>query len=258
MSNERVTPWDIIFGGPGFDEATFHLIREQVEARPAATPVEFFMLPAAGTLLKDLMPEDSDASAHRELVDQVTALLFQCFRFWLHGRQTWEFTGAAAATVLSEAGPAAASADEGRVEAPAPAGYVQLPRNLLWARVADDAAPEPVDGFFFSAPEASEGAAAGRLDLLLALGVRPGRPGISTVDVSIEGDDMLQHWAGVDARPGGTDFENVLPGGELQGYHSLTTRAEVLKLAARCFRLLHAVGAQEVAGTDGRRRLVDG
>ncbi|HSJ23055.1 MAG TPA: hypothetical protein VK929_00120, partial [Longimicrobiales bacterium] len=219
-----------------------------------ATPVEFFMLPAAGTLLKDLMPDDAEGGVHRDLVDQVTALLFQSFRFWLHGRFTWELTGAAAATVLSAEGPPGSD----RVDPPEPAGYVQLPRNLLWARVAEDAPAEPVDGFFFSAPTDSEGGPPGRLDLLLALGVRPGRPGISTVDVSIEGDDMLQHWADVDARPGGTDFGNVLPGGELQGYHSLTTRAEVLKLAARCFRLMQTADGQEVEGTDGRRRLVDG
>jgi hypothetical protein len=252
MSSERVTPWDIIFGGPAFDLSAFELIREQVEARPARTTTELFMLPAAGTLLRDVLPEDEPGTAHREVVRQVTALLFHAFRYWLHGRRVWELTEATTRALLLPQ----ASADGSPVAPPAPAGYVQLPRNLLWARVAEDAAPEPVDGFFWSAPADAEGAGPPRLDLLLALGVRAGRPGVSVVEVSVEAADALQQWADVEARPGGTDFDNMLPGGELQGYHALITRTEVLKLAARCFRRI-ASSAVEVPAEAGRV-VVDG
>jgi hypothetical protein len=252
MNDQRPTPYDIIFAGPGFDEARFDLIGEQVQAQSARTATELFMLPAAGMLLRDLLPEDTDEASHRDLVQQVTALLFHAFRYWLHGRRTWEFTEPAARALLDDAGPT----DDEPVRPPAPAGYVQLPRNLLWARVAAEAAPEPVDGFFWSAPAADEGAGSSRLDLLLALGVRRGRPGISVVDVSVEGADALQQWADVDARPGGTDFENVLPGGELQGYHALSTRTEVLKLAARCFRQIQRAAAAPPDA--GGRSVVDG
>jgi hypothetical protein len=244
MSETRPTPYDVIFGSPGFDDSLFDLIAEQVEARPSPSPTELFMLPAAGTLLRDIIPESDDSATHRELVGQVTALLFHAFRYRLHGRRTLRLDEAATREVLSRTEPVG----EWSMQPPGRAGYVQLPRNRVWARVAEDTPPEPADGFFWSAPDSGEGASAPRLDILLALGVRAGRPGISAVTVSIEGADTLQHWADVEARPGGTDFENVMPGGELQGYHSLTTQAELLKLVARCFWYIDTRGAAEGHG----------
>jgi hypothetical protein len=252
MTTDRPTPWSIIFEAPGFDLSAFELIREQVQAQPARSATELFMLPAAGTLLRDLLPSETEGAAHREAVQQVTALLFHSFRYWLHGRRTWEIGEAPARALLTPTGAAGGP----QAVPPGPAGYLQLPRNLLWARVAADVAPEPVDGFFWSAPTEEEGARSPRLDVLLALGVRAGRPGISVVDVSVEAAEDLQQWADVEARPGGTDFENILPGGELQGYHALLTRTEVLKLAVRCFR---AVAAADVpAPPEGGRVVLDG
>lgn len=225
----RPTPYDLIFDPAHFDEARFRLIAEQAAARAAVTPGDLALLPAAGELLRALLPEPEEGVPHGELVTQVSALLFHSFRFWLHGRRTHEIPEADARALL---GPDVV-VGEWDLRAPAPAGYVTLPRNLLWARVADDAAHEPVDGFFWSAPTAGEGVRGERLDLLLALGVRRGRPGLSVVDASIEDGASLRHWGDVEARPGGTDFENVLPGGELNRYHSLTTRAEILKLVSR-------------------------
>jgi hypothetical protein len=250
----RPTPYHLIFGAPAFEEARFELIREQAAERRAVTPTELFMLPAAGTLQRELLPADADPETHRELVAQMSVLLFHAFRFWLHGRTVYELTESAARALVAP-GPLAAG---WHFRAPSPAGYVQLPRNLFWARVADDAAPEPVDGFFWSAPSADEGGSAGRLDILLALGVRRRRPGLSLVDASVETGETLQQWADVNARPGGTDFENVLPGGELQGYHSLTTMAEVLKLAARCFWRIDTGDVVEAGDDAPSRHVIDG
>jgi hypothetical protein len=269
MSNDRITPFDLIFGEPAFDQAHFELIAEQAATQPARTPTELFMLPAAGTLLRELMPADDAAGRHRELVEQASALLFHAFRFWLYGRRTWVMGETTTRSLLDEP----ASSDgiaglqtaaikghapprSGTVQAPAPAGYVQLPRNLLWTRVAEEAAAEPVDGFFWSMPTEDEGASVPRIDLLLALGVRRGRPGISIVDVSAAGADALQHWADVQARPDGDDFANILPGGELQQYRGLVTRTEALKLAARCFRRVAACSAELPA--EGGRAIIDG
>jgi hypothetical protein len=255
----RVTPYELVFGAPAFDETRFELLREQAETYGATRASELLLLPAAGELLHELIPvaepdaagaagartpdakpegaEQTDtraAGAYREIVEQTGALLFHAFRFWLHGLAVYDFTGALLRPVL-EPGHVVG---EWRFRTPAPAGYVQLPHHLLWARVAEGAAPEPVDGFFWSAPAAEENAVQQRLDLLLVLGVRRGRPGVSLVDVTVEGTPELQHWADADARPGGGDFDNVLPGGELQGYHALTTPAEALKLASLCFWLI--------------------
>jgi hypothetical protein len=255
---ESPTPYDLVFGAPGFDEAQFEQMRAEDGGR-AAAPAELLMLPVGGQLLRLMMPADTAGAAHSALVIQVSALLFHAYRFWLHGKGVQRIPMEQLLPLLDGAVPPA----EWSFRVPAEAGYIQLPRNALWGRVEEDAAPEPVDGFFWNAPAvpspsaeaapADEAAAAteaavteptagaapvtaiARLDLLLALGVRAGRPGLSLVPVSVETPLALEQWARAEARPGGTDFANVLPGGELQGYHALTTQAEVLKLAALCF-----------------------
>jgi hypothetical protein len=64
--------------------------------------------------------------------------------------------------------------------------------------------------------------------------VRPDRPGFSVVPAGGVLDDV-PHWAAVDARPGGRDFETTLPGGEMDRLYSVETTAELLKLASLCF-----------------------
>jgi hypothetical protein len=229
----RITPYELIFGAPGFDAARFEPLREQAAAARAVTAAELLLLSAASELLRELLPVDEPEGAHREAVARAGALLFHAFRFWLHGTRVYELSEELLRATLERAAPVG----EWRLRTPAPAGYVQLPHHLFWARVAEEAAAEPVDGFFFSAPTPDEGVRGERLDLLLVLGVRRGRPGVSLVDLDVEAGGELAHWADVDARGDGADFANVLPGGELRGYHSLTTRAEVLKLASLCFWL---------------------
>lgn len=221
----RITPYRLIFGTEVFDESRFEGVREEADTHGAVSSAQLFMLPAAGDLLRDLTPPEGG----REIVAQVSALLFSAFRYWRHGRRTYRFTESELRDVVALPEPRA------EPRPPANAGYVQLPRNLVWARVAEEGAAEPVDGFFWSAPAVEETGAAERLDLLFALGVRAGRPGLSLFDVSLDAPAQLADWATVSARPDGEDFENVLPGGELQGYLAITTGAEALKLAALCF-----------------------
>jgi hypothetical protein len=40
------------------------------------------------------------------------------------------------------------------------------------------------------------------------------------------------------ARADGTDFDNILPGGDIDGLFGLTSAAEAVKLAALCLRWL--------------------
>jgi hypothetical protein len=240
----RVTPYDVVFGADSFDESRFELLREQADAHRATSPTELFMLPAAGELLRELLPDDDGHASHRAVVDRVSALMFHGFRFWLHGRRLVTMTEPALRALLGRAQPIGTWS----FTAPAPAGYLQLPRNIVWARIAESAPAEPVDGFFWSWPGAGEGARGARLDLLVCLGVRRGRPGVSLVDAAVETADVLQHWADADARPGSPDFANILPGGELQHYYSLVTQAEVLKLASLCFWHVQRRGKDDAAG----------
>ena len=108
---------------------------------------------------------------------------------------------------------------------PARAGYVRLPRNRVWSRISEDAHAEAIDGFFFV-----------DCNILYVLGLLPGRPGFSIMEVSGQLADAQQtSVAELKARDTGEDFANVLPGGELQGHFAITNNVEALKLAARCF-----------------------
>lgn len=191
------------------------------------------MLAAAGALVRALVPDDAVPGAARgDVLRRYAALLFHAFRFWRHGRGLWVLEPATARFLVE----ARLEAREWRLVVPAPAGYLQLPRHLFWATAGEGQAPEAVDGFFWSvAPEAG-GDGVERLDLLVVLGMRPGRPGFSSVDVAAHTADVPEgHWAGAEGRPAGDDFANVLPGGELEGLYALTTPMEVLKLASRAF-----------------------
>jgi hypothetical protein len=234
VSDRRVTPYELIFGAPGFDETRFVAIREQLTSDAAASAASLALLPTAGELLRELLPEDDGAAAHGAVFTQVSALLFHAFMFWNEGQRTFTLGEPELRGLLG-----GRLASSGPVDPPAPAGYVQFPRNVVWSRVSEDTAPEPVDGFFWSAAQSGS---TRRLDVLLALGVRRGRPGISIIDVALEDTSTLAHWAAVKARPAGDDFANVLPGGELQMYHAVTLHAEVLKLVALCFRALNTHG----------------
>jgi hypothetical protein len=248
LRDERPTPYELFLEPASFEGVSMPLLREQAEARGATTMGELLALPAGGALLRELVP-DADATQHRDLVEQMGALLFHAFRYWLHERIVYRFSENATRALFDQ------SPEEWAFIAPAPAGYVQLPRNMIWARPASDAQAEAADGFFWSAPSEFEGGSGQRLDVLLALGVRADRPGLTVVPVSIEpGIDPVQ-WADVRARPDGEDFANILPGGELKQYHALTTHAELLKLVVRAFR--HIDRARDSIRADAGVHLVD-
>lgn len=238
----RATPYELIFGAPVFDESQFEAVREQVDVHGAASAGELLLLPAAGELLRALVPGEGG----QETIAHVGALLFSAFRFWRHGLHVYRMPEWMVRELLTGSAPAASAAP------PGPAGYVQLPRNVIWASIAEGVAPEPVDGFFWSAPDP---AGAERLDLLFALGVRPGRPGISLFDVSLETVQQLDAWKSVRVRPEGEDFANVLPGGELQDYHSIVTGAEALKLAALCIARIADRSVQWTSAREGSQNV---
>lgn len=221
----RLTPYELAFADTPFETEGFPALREEAEARGAddATPERFLLLGTAGRLLRDL---DATGAA----LEPAGMLLFHSYHFWREGKRLYVVE-----PELARALPGATvAADAPPFGPPAPAGYVQFPRNLYWARVDETAAPEPVDGFFWTMKRAAgDDASAARVDVLLALGLRPGRPGLSVIPVGepLHGRSLLA-WASAKARPEGEDFANVLPGGELGGLFAITTPAEAIKLFA--------------------------
>lgn len=236
----RLTPYELVFGDGAFEEESFPAVQAEAEAHriPTSDPDRFLLLAPVGAVLRELVPEDAPRDAFRE----IGLLLFHAYHFWRFGRRLLAVSEPLARRLA--AAPPHVGAWE--LTPPAPAGYLQLPRQLFWARIANDEPAEPVDGFFWTMVGAEDPAAPpyARLDLLLVLGLRPGRPGFSVMDLSAPIDGAPGHWADLEARDGGTDFANVLPGGDVAGLHALVTDAEALKL---CSLLFWYVAAQPAA-----------
>lgn len=233
-SSERIQPYDLAFAGTPFEREHFPLIQEDAEVRTARTaePAEFLMAAPVGAVLRDML-EDEDGTA----AEQFGPLLYQGYHFWHFDRQVFPIEETQLRTLLDEPTPIG----DWTLTPPAPAGYLQLPRNLVWSRIEDDARPEPVDGIFWTMVGTEEPAAPPftRIDLLVVLGLLPGRPGFSVIPISAELPAAEPgHFGDIAAREDGVDFRNVLPGGELQNLYALVNQAEVLKLVSRAFRQL--------------------
>lgn len=231
----RLTPYELVFSAGRFEAQAFPRILTEIEARGAGVlaPERFLVLESVGAVLRELAGDEAGADVY----GWYGALLFQAWHSWRFGRRVLSVEETLARRLVESAAPV------GRWELtpPHPAGYVRLPRHLFWARVEEEATPEPVDGFFWTMPgrDDPETPPFDRMDVLLVLGMRPGRPGFGTIPVGVELAGVPPgHWADADARPGEDDFANVLPGGELHGWFGLVTELEVLKLVSRIFRYI--------------------
>lgn len=245
--SERETPYDIVFrrGRLDFEGERFARVRAEAEERgvPLDDPERFVMLGSVGALMREMVLDEAAADDAGEIwqalppeaVAQVGALLFHAFRFSEGGARVFTIDEA---TARALAATPATAMSTGAVRAPADTGYVQLPRNLFWARANDAGPAEPLDGFFWTIGR--------RFDVLLALGVRPRRPGFTAIPVGVDLDAPggAASWADAKARAEGEDFANFLPGGEIDRLLGITSAAEALRLAALCLRWLdeHADG----------------
>jgi hypothetical protein len=244
----RSTPYDLVFGVEAIDDRLFPPIGEEAEARghPLDDPDRFLFLTSVGRLLQAIVGagEEQEGAAtpgggSGEALKQHGRLLFHAFHFWRGGKPVVDLDEQRLRALLD----GEVVVGDWTLTAPAPAGYLRLPRNLVWAAPAAALRPEPADGFFWAfdvaATDPSDSgtarAAPPALHLLMVLGVRPDRPGFSVVTATGV-LDREQHWADVDAREGSRDFATTLPGGELDRLYSIESTAELLKLASLCFR----------------------
>lgn len=239
-SGANLSPYELVFGSAFFEEDRFPGIREEAEARGVDTtaPERFILLGTVGALLQELLPEGAGSDEFSRL----GAVVYQGYHFWRFGKRSHKVTEEEARALVEEP----VEVKDGELAPPSESGYVRLPRHLFWARIEEGATPEAVDGFFWTVAPPAEGAPASgwRLELLLPLGLFPGRPGFSTIVVEHEVDGAGGRILGEGpARPEGKDFENILPGGELQGWYGLVTELEVLRLTSRIFTHLAGRGA---------------
>lgn len=233
----RLTPYELVFAEARFEEELFPAIQAEADTRGGDldSPEGFVMLSTVGKLLRDLQPAripGEAVSSAGALLEQYGALLFHAFHFWAADRRFYALEAAVLRGLLDHP----PSIGDWLLRAPHGAGYIQLPRHLVWARVDEDTPPEPADGFFWTAVPVAAGDPLRRLNVLLTMGLRPGRPGLSVVPIAADVPPAgAQEWLTTAARPENGDFANVLPGGELQGWFSITTPLEVLKLVCLCF-----------------------
>ena len=234
----RLTPFEMAFPeGRDLEELAEEVKREaQARGGELQDRGAFMMLTSVASRVRTLQGSEETPEGFVEY----GALLYHAFHFQEAGHPLF-LLGTHAARYLVGGGPAAE-----RVEAPSPSGYVQLPRNLFWipgVREAD--AAEPVDGFFWH--QGSDGV----LRLLVAAGIREGRPGMRGVPIPEAPLEDAPGWLDAAMRPEGADFATTLPGGEMEGLYSLLSAGEVLKLAARLFVYLARVPECLEAGVPG-------
>ncbi len=210
-----------IGGGPG--EAA-PAGPEPTASAGAGAEAPFGSAPAASS---EASPEASP-EAREDALKQYGRLLYHAFHYWRGQKPTRRVNEEDLRWLLDEV----SSVGDWTLTPPTSSGYLQLPRNLIWAEPAPGLTPEPADGFFwhFTEPDGL----APHLHVLLVLGVRPDRAGFSVVPATGVLDDE-RHWAEVDGRPDGLDFETSLPGGEMDELYSIQTAAELLKLVSLCF-----------------------
>ncbi len=218
----RITPYELVFPDPGAAGELFREIREEAGSRGVdpADSGAFLMLAQVGRILREL----AGGAPPEALVPTFGPFLFHAFHFHAAGTPAYlvEIT---TLRYLLEAD--AAPGGWGR-EFPSPSGYLQLPRNLIWARPGGtEDPPEPLDGVFWTR------SVSGVVDLLAVSGIRGDRPGFSVLPVPPLRDREVQGWLTRAGREEGKDFTTTLPGGELDRLYSVETPGELVKLAAR-------------------------
>jgi hypothetical protein len=235
-SYPRVTPYELAIPGRAFAEERFAAIRDEAEERGAATgdPGGFLLLGEVGHLVQDLASAEGGG---RERLQHLGALAFHAFHLWEAGEPCFLLSTPAARYLVEAAVGGGASTESEGPGPVTPAGYLQLPRNLFWARVGEEEVPEALDGIFWTAGGAT-------IHLLGVLGIRGDRPGVSVVELSGVPVDALGESLSGPMRDEGGDFATDLPGGEIDRLYSITTGGELVKLMALVFRYL--AGAPEV------------
>lgn len=226
----RKTPYEVAFSTTGYELEVFPAIAADA-ALHRSDPLllePFTLIPATGEAVRAFVPPEAPAEA----LEQYRVLLYHGFNFWQTGMPTY-LVHPATARFLVEAQP---RMEGWELVLPRPSMYIQLPHNLFWGSVSPETPPEAVDGMFITGKPV-RGAAGDpflRLEVLLVLGLRRDRAGFSVIPFDTEaGPGIAAAWAEAGGRDGGSDFENILPGGEISGLYSVLTVGEVLKLLGR-------------------------
>lgn len=224
MTVGRITPFEVAFGERRFSQQDFPALAEESERRGASTwrYDRFTHLERVAALLEQLLPEDAEPAA----VDQYIRILYHCYHFWKAGCPIFAFEAAVLRSLIEEP----PDLREWPFRLPAPSLYVELPKNLFWAQVAESGPPEPVEGMFVA--RESDGTA-NEADVLIVLGLRSDRPGFSVAGLRLDPDRARR----LDEP---ANFESDIPGAEQAGLYSLQRFSEAASLVLRTLWYLDA------------------
>jgi hypothetical protein len=245
----RLTPYELAFLEGDFESRVFPLIQDEAEARredPARLD-RFVYLAAGGEAIRDIIPPE----APPEMLEEYRALFYHAFNFWRFGRRLYVLEPPVA-RYLVEAAP---RLEEWEFSAPYDSLYIQLPPNLFWASINTGVPPEPVDGFFVTVARDTDPLGVPFMDVqvVMVLGIHRLRAGFSVIAFDTEaGQGIPPVWTEA-GRETGTDFENVLPGGDIAGLYSILTTSEALKLVARVLWYVEN-HAEDVTGAPAAER----
>jgi hypothetical protein len=245
----RLTPYELAFLEGDFESRVFPLIQDEAEARredPARLD-RFVYLAAGGEAIRDIIPPE----APPEMLEEYRALFYHAFNFWRFGRRLYVLEPPVA-RYLVEAAP---RLEDWEFSAPYDNLYIQLPPNLFWASINTDVPPEPVDGFFVTVARDRDPLGVPFMDVqvVMVLGIHRLRAGFSVIAFDTEaGQGIPPVWAEA-GREQGSDFENVLPGGDIAGLYSILTTSEALKLVARVLWYVQN-HAEDVTGAPAAER----
>ncbi|MEX0843041.1 MAG: hypothetical protein WD960_06605 [Gemmatimonadota bacterium] len=219
----RITPYEVGIPGREFARERFGAIRDEAEGRGVdASDLEAFVqLGEVGRTLRLLQGEERGGAALRNL----SSFLYHAFHFHEAGERLTLVSTELVRHLISSgeggAGWQGKLADQ--------SGYIQLPGRLFWSHPDPSGPAEDLDGIFWATTENDT------LHLLIALGLRADRPGISLIPLPGVPLADAPAWGAARIREEGEDFRTTLPGGELDELYSLVAAGEVLKLVARVF-----------------------
>lgn len=220
----RRTPYEVVFGAERFALKEFPALAEEARQRHLAVSSreEFALLARVGVLLEELVPDETEPAA----IDRYLDILFHAFHFWQGDHRIYCFDEPVVRSLIESA----PDIQSWQLQMPASAFYIELPRNLFWAAVAEGQPPEPVEGMFVK--RQGDAPAAGA-NILLVLGMWPDRPGFSVIQLTadLKAAIKIVH---ADA------FASDVPGAEQAGLYSLQLSSEAVLLLARLLWYLDA------------------
>ncbi len=231
----RRTPFELVFAVDELAEREFPELRREADRRriEIGRRHEFARLERARALLGHLAPDPVDPVA----LDLYLDVLFHGFNFWAAGRCLY----ACEPEVVRELIEASPDLGGWRPRLPHPALYFELPKNLFWAEVIADEPPEPVEGLFVTRVAVEDE----RAELMLVLGMRPERPGLSVAGLTVD----------LGRAPEASEpdlFRSEIPGAELAGLYSLSRSSEAVLLLLRLLWYLdtYPESLERVPGAD--------